>query len=74
MHGRKVRVMAVDPAFNLAPPDYDPCEAEVIFVSPTGAAASQFGIGRERIAGTPQNARLRAEEAVDDGRQGSLLL
>lgn len=73
LHGARVQIERIDPAFNLAPEDAEPWLAEVVFYRHPSVAWA-IGIGRERLAGTPENARLRQMERADDGAQGELTL
>lgn len=70
-HGQRVRVVEIDPAFNLAPEGAEPVYAEIIFIKHP-SWAEPAGVGRRLLSGTIENAELR--DIRDDGRQGALLL
>lgn len=74
LHGQRVRVVRIDPEMNIAHPACpEQMIVEMIFIDhPT--LPEPVGIGTERLAGTPQNARMRVLERDDDGAQGELLL
>lgn len=48
LHGKRVQIERVDPAFNLAPDDTAPVLAEVVFVSHP-SVPQPIGLGRERL-------------------------
>lgn len=74
LHGQRVRIERIEPEFDIAPEGSDePCIVEMIFYS-RPSLHGIWGIGRERIGGTVENARLRQFERDDDGVQGELLL
>lgn len=74
MHGKRCRVVAVEPEFNLAPEGEPAWPAMTIFVQGAGMP-EPVGIGLERIAGTVEATRRRAADAGDGGSsQGELLL
>lgn len=73
MHGKRCIVEAVEPGFNLAPDGMPPWPAMTIFVKALGMP-EPVGIGLERIAGTVEASRRRAEDAGKSGAQGELLL
>ncbi len=74
LHNQKVRIERIDSAVDIAHPDCpERMIVELAFIShPT--LPKPVGIGLERLAGTPANARLREVEAADEGRQGELML
>ena len=74
LHGARVRIERIEPKFDLAHEDCDErMFAEVVFYSRPGLPGV-WGIGRERLAGTPENARLREAEAEDGGAQMEMML
>lgn len=72
-HGKKCQVVADEELFDIAPEGGDPYPCRTIFIRRT-TKDEPIGFPLERLAGTAENARLREEEAEDDGRQGELLL
>lgn len=72
-HGAAVRIVRIDPAFNLAPPGEAPILSEVIFIRhPNWPDA--VGVGRDWIGGSAENLSRLREERGEDESQGELLL
>ncbi len=74
LHNQRVRIDRIDPEMDIAHPDSpERIICEMIFIAHPSLPQS-VGIGRERLAGTPENARLRIAEREDGDRQGELLV
>ncbi len=74
LHGQRVRIDRIDPALDIAHPDsLERMVVEMVFITHP-SLPQPVGIGPERLAGTPANARLREVEADDGGAQGELML
>ncbi len=74
LHNARVRIERIEPAFDLAPEGAkEPFLAEMVFYSHP-SLRGVWGISRERIGGTVENARLRQVEREDGGAQGELFL
>ncbi len=73
LHNQRVRVESIE-IIDLAHPDCDErMPVEIVFYSHP-SLSGKWGISRERIGGTIENARLRQLEREDSGEQGELLL